>query len=70
MPILTAALPASVLVTEPGTPKVRPLATYYAADTGYQLQTSFVRPPARVLVSSTAVLTVGDRALDIEGSWS
>ena len=68
--ILTAALPSSVLAQEPGAPRIRPLATFYAAQAEYGLTTSFIVEPAELKVTTNVMLTLGDRGLVASGAFA
>lgn len=68
--ILTAALPESVLAQEPGAPRIRPLATFYAAQTDYTLKTSFTVEPAELKVTTNLLFTLNDRGLECSGAFS
>ncbi len=68
--ILTDALPPSVLAQEPGAPRIRPLATFYAAQSGYALRTSFVVQPAELKVTTNLMLTLNDRGLEMNGGFA
>ncbi len=68
--ILTAALPPSVLALEPGAPRIRPLATFYAAQPDYTLRTSYSVEPAELKVTTNLLLTLKDRGLDVSGAFA
>ncbi len=68
--ILTAALPESVLAQEPGAPRVRPLATFYAAQPDYSLKTSFTVEPAELKVTTNLMFTLNDRGLECSGAFA
>ena len=68
--ILTAALPPSVLELEPGAPRIRPLATYYAAQADTSLKTSFNVQPAELKVTTNLQLSLHDRGLEINGGFA
>ncbi len=68
--ILTAALPPSVLAQEPGAPRIRPLATFYAAQADYKLATTFKVEPAELKVTTNVMLTLNDRGLEASGGFA
>ena len=68
--LLTAALPASILAAEPGAPKLKPIAAYYAPESEYSLTASFTVKSPRVVVGSNSLLTVSDRGLEVEGGFT
>jgi hypothetical protein len=58
--VLTAALPDTVFRVEPGTPRVRTVAAFYAPGGEYALQADFARPAPR-LQATTHLLLVMDQ---------
>ena len=68
--LLTAALPASLLASEPGSPKLNAVAAYYAAQSQYSLSAQFAVKTPRVVVGSNTLLTVSDRGLEVDGGFT
>ena len=68
--LLTAALPASLLASEPGSPKLNAVAAYYAAQSQYALSSQFAVKSPRVVVGSNTLLTVSDRGLEVDGGFT
>jgi len=58
--VLKRALPSTVLEAEPGAARLRPVAAYYAPHAQFDLAASFPKPPARLRVTTSLVLTVAD----------
>lgn len=65
--VLARAIPASVFAAEPGAPRVRPIAAFYAADAAPKLSAKFVRPPPRLLVTANTLLTLTESGLEARG---
>ena len=68
--VLRQALPPSVFVADPGAPRVRPAAAFYAPDPEYELSASLVRPEATVAAHHSVVLTASEKALRATGAIS
>ena len=68
--LLLAALPASLLASEPGSPKLNAVAAYYAAQTQFALTAQFTVKTPRMIVASTLLLSVTDRGLEAEGGFT
>ncbi len=68
--VLTSAVPESVFQAEPGAPRIRPVATYYAAVPQYQLSGRFEVPAGQVHVTTNLTLTVGEGQLKAGGVFS
>ncbi len=67
---LTGALPASVLAAQPGMPRVRPVAAFYAPQPDYSLSTNFQRRATQLQVTSSLLLTLDDRGLQVDGGFA
>jgi len=68
--LLLAALPASLMVSEPGAPRLSAVATYYAAQSPYVLTAQFAPKSARVGVNSRTYVTLSDGGLTVEGRFT
>ena len=67
---LTDRLPASVLTAEPGAPRVRPLAAYYAPNPTYALTADLEKPRAETSVTSNLLLVIQDAGLEVLGGFA
>ena len=68
--VLNSALPASVLQPEPGAPRLRPVATYFAPQADFGLQASFRRTDAKVEATSNLLFTFSDREVQLRGGFA
>lgn len=68
--IIIAALPPSILAPEPGAPRIRPLATFYAAQADYKLNTSIIVEPSELTATTNVLLELTDRGLEVRGGFS
>ncbi|MCB9875293.1 MAG: hypothetical protein H6821_14050 [Planctomycetaceae bacterium] len=66
--VLRRALPESVFQIDPGAPKIRPVAAFYAPQDQYQLTARFTRPPAKVDAHTTMLLTLGEKEQHLRGT--
>jgi hypothetical protein len=66
--VLRKALPDSVFQVDPGAPKVRPVAAFYAPQDQYQLTAHFTRPPALVDAQATLLFTLGEKEQHLRGT--
>ncbi|MCH5373997.1 MAG: hypothetical protein JJ992_08475, partial [Planctomycetes bacterium] len=67
---LTAALPETVFRTDPGAPRVRLVAAYYAPQREYRLQAAFQKPPTRLQTTTNALLVLDDQGQHVRGGFS
>jgi hypothetical protein len=67
---ILGAIPASVLVAEPGAPTIRQVVSYYAPAGEYGLSASFARPPAGLKVAGNSLLVIGDQGLTLQGGFA
>jgi len=68
--VLTAALPETVFRAEPGAPRVRAVATYYAPQASFGLQATFRQPPPRLQVTSNVLLVLDDQGHHVRGGFA
>jgi hypothetical protein len=68
--VLTAALPETVFRAEPGAPRVRPVATYYAPQAQFGLQASFRQPPPRLQVTANVLLVLDNQGHHVRGGFA
>lgn len=68
--VLSDALPESVFQAEPGAPRIRPVAAYYAPQAAYALAGSFEKPEARVRVSTNLLLVLSDTVQQVRGGFA
>ncbi len=68
--VLTQALPASVFQAEPGAPRIRPVAAYYAPQTSFRLAASFQKPSSRLLVTTSVLLTLSDKQQQVRAGFT
>ncbi len=68
--VLAQALPQTVLQAEPGAARIRPVAAYYAPQGAFGLAARFVRPPARLLVTTNLLLVLEDGGQQVRGGFS
>jgi len=68
--VLTAALPETVFRAEPGAPRLRPVATYYAPQASFRLQATFRQPPARLQVTSNVLLVLDEQGHHVRGGFA
>ncbi|HUG71299.1 MAG TPA: hypothetical protein VMM76_26345, partial [Pirellulaceae bacterium] len=66
--VLRKALPDSVFQADPGAPKVRPVAAFYAPQEQYRLTARFTRPAERVDAHVTMLLTLGEKEQSARGT--
>ncbi|MGE0608501.1 MAG: hypothetical protein AB7O62_15505 [Pirellulales bacterium] len=67
---LVQALPESVFQAEPGAPRIRPVAAYYAAQGQFSLSAAFHELPAKLLASSNVLLLLADSSLLAHGGFA
>ncbi|OGV67111.1 MAG: hypothetical protein A3K18_29890 [Lentisphaerae bacterium RIFOXYA12_64_32] len=67
--VILKALPRTVLLAEPGAPRIRPVAAYYAPQSVFDLTARFSVPPAKIAVTTTLWLTLGDSGADVQGTF-
>ncbi|MCU0979153.1 MAG: hypothetical protein MUF25_08305, partial [Pirellulaceae bacterium] len=68
--VLTAALPETVFRAEPGAPRVRPVATYYAPQAQFGLQAIFRQPPPRLQVTANVLLVLDNQGHHVRGGFA
>jgi hypothetical protein len=68
--ILTGALPDTLFRAEPGAPRVRPVAAYYAPTASYTLQARFATPPARVKATTNLLLSLEPTGQQLHGGFT
>ncbi|MBI2477161.1 MAG: hypothetical protein HYV60_00425, partial [Planctomycetia bacterium] len=68
--VLRRALPESVFQVDPGAPKIRPVAAFYAPQDQYRLTARFTRPPAKVAAHTTMLLTLGEKEQHLRGTMA
>ena len=68
--LLRQALPETIFNAEPGAPRVRPVAAFYAPQAEYALSANFTKPPAKVDVTTNLVLTLDNRQQRIRGGFA
>ena len=68
--VLAAALPPTVLAAEPGAVRIRPVAAYYAPQMQFGLTARFVKPPAKVLVTTNLLLILEDGGQQVRGGFA
>jgi len=68
--VLTAALPETVFRAEPGAPRVRPVATYYAPQAKFGLQANFRQPSPRLQVTTNVLLVLDDQGHHVRGGFA
>jgi len=68
--VLTKALPATVLEARPGAAKIRPVAAYYAPQAAFGLTARFVKPPARLRVTTNLLAILEDGGLTVRGGFA
>ncbi len=68
--VLTAALPETVFRAEPGAPRVRPVATYYAPQSQFQLQAGFRKPDPRLQVTANVLLVLDAKGHHVRGGFA
>ncbi|MCX5675809.1 MAG: hypothetical protein NTX87_12460, partial [Planctomycetota bacterium] len=68
--VLAAALPPTVLAAEPGAVRIRPVAAYYAPQMQFGLTARFVKPPAKVLVTTNLLLVLEDGGQQVRGGFA
>jgi hypothetical protein len=67
---LTAALPETVFRADPGAPRVRLVAAYYAPQQEYRLQAGFQKPPARLQATTNVLLVLDDLGQHVRGGFA
>ncbi len=67
--VLTEALPDSVFEADPGAPRVRPVAAYYAPQSEFSLAAELRRPPPAFDAMANLLLTVGNRRHQLRGQF-
>jgi hypothetical protein len=68
--ILTGALPDTLFRAEPGAPRVRPVAAYYAPTASYTLKARFATPPARVKATTNLLLSLQPTGQQLHGGFT
>ncbi|MBM4018892.1 MAG: hypothetical protein FJ288_11270, partial [Planctomycetes bacterium] len=68
--VLAAALPQTVLAAEQGAARIRPVVAYYAPQGSFGLAARFVKPPARVLVTTNLLLVLEDGGQSVRGGFA
>ena len=68
--VLAKALPATVLEAQPGAARIRPVAAYYAPQAAFGLAARFVRPPARLRVTTNLLAVLEDGGLTVRGGFA
>ena len=68
--VLTDALPASLLESEPGAPPIRPLAAYYAPQADFSLRVQLAKQLARVQATTNLLLVLEDSGLSVRGGFA
>ncbi len=68
--VLTKALPATVLEARPGAAKIRPVVAYYAPQAAFGLTARFVKPPARLRVTTNLLAILEDGGLTVRGGFA
>ena len=66
--VLTKALPATVLAPDLSSIRIRPIVAYYAPQGDFGLSARFVKPPAKLLVTTNLLLTLEDKGQQIRGA--
>ncbi|MEY4176712.1 MAG: hypothetical protein RLY70_286 [Planctomycetota bacterium] len=67
--VLAKALPATVATVDPTAPLVRPIAAFYAPQTGYSLRSQFKLPEPRVLATGNLLLQLSPQLWRVAGNW-
>jgi hypothetical protein len=62
-------LPDSVIQAEPGAPRIRPIAAFYASDGNFNLTARFTRPPSRILAATYLLLVLRETGFEVQGSF-
>lgn len=65
--ILAVALPETFLHVEPGAPRVRTVAAFYAPSSDYSLQADFLPSTPRLQATTHLLLTMSDTQLQVHG---
>ena len=68
--VLQQALPASVREAQPGAPRIRAVAAYYAPQTDFALSGSFRRTAARIDVTSNLLFRLSEQQLRLRGGFA
>ena len=68
--VLVKALPATVLEARPGAARIRPVAAYYAPQGAFGLSARFVKPPARLRVTTNLLAILEDGGLTVRGGFA
>ncbi len=68
--VLTAALPASLFEQEPGRPKLKAVAAFYATDLEHQLHAQLSLPANRLTVAGDTQVVISDRGLSAQVGFS
>jgi hypothetical protein len=68
--VVRQALPETVFRAEPGAPRIRPVAAYYAPEAGYALTARFIKPAAEVDVTTNLVLTLDGKQQQLRGGFA
>ncbi len=68
--VLVKALPATVLEARPGAAKIRPVVAYYAPQAAFGLTARFVKPPARLRVTTNLLVILEDGGLTVRGGFA
>ncbi|MCL4203879.1 MAG: DUF1559 domain-containing protein [Pirellulaceae bacterium] len=67
--VLTAALPDTVFRVEPGTPRVRTLAAFYAPGEDYSVRAQFDQPKPRLEATTNLLLVMDDTGHRVRGGF-
>jgi hypothetical protein len=67
---LYQALPNDLLASEPGAPQVRSVLAYYAPQPEYRLAAEFQKPPRRLDVVTSVLLSVDEKSQEVAGIFS
>ena len=68
--VLAKVLPATVLEARPGAAKIRPVVAYYAPQAAFGLTARFVKPPARLRVTTNLLVILEDGGLTVRGGFA
>jgi hypothetical protein len=68
--VVRKALPESVFRAEPGAPRVRPVAAWYAPQGDYSLNARFAKPPAKLDVISNVVLKLDAKQQQVRAGFA
>ena len=68
--VLAQALPTTVLAAEAGAVRIRPVVAYYAPEAKFGLAARFVKPPAKLMVTTNLLLALTDGGQEIAGAFA